>query len=339
MYQVQAVGPAGYASSATGINGAGAVVGNYMLPDGSSRAYLWQGGQVTELEIPPGSAQTWVEAINGSGQSAGYTAAPSGAIWNGAGAFAGAAGAYLMGINESGDVAGMAIGNDGAGYAFVTRNGVLTSLGQPGGGDWSSAYGINATGEAAGTAMTAGGTFEAFQADSGGALQLLDSLGGANSYATAINDSGTVAGHAQTGTGGLAAVIWNGGANPQSLGTLGGVNSYAYAINAAGLVVGSSDLAGSDGSAAFLYDNGWLYDLNGLLAAGSDWQLLAAYGINESGQIVGKGLYKGEEQAFLLTPTAGDSRPADTAQVPEPRTLWLAVPPLLALLALRTRHR
>jgi probable HAF family extracellular repeat protein len=342
VFQVQAIGPSGVPSSATAINATGAVVGNALQPDGTFRAFLWRDGVSTTLALPPAAAQTWASAISGSAQAGGYTDATSnafGTIWNSAGTPISTPGSYVMGMNTAGDAAGMAIGSDGAGYAFVIRTGSLTSLGQPGGGDWSTANAINDNGAAAGTAMTASGRFTAFSASPTGATSLLSGLGGPNSYATAINNSGVVAGHAQLANGALRAAVWN-GPSLFNLGTLGGVNSYAYAINSSGQVAGYSDLPGGAGTAAFLYSDGILYNLNGLISAGSGWQLLAAYGMNDAGQIVGKGLYNGQEQAFLLSPTPAPalSAPLSTG-VPEPSSLWLAGAPILAYFALRARHR
>lgn len=341
VFQVQGIGPAGSASTATAISGTGAVVGNYQQPDGTYRAFLWQNGEVTSLAMPAGSVQTWANAIGGAGQAGGYVdsqQAAQGVLWDNFGNPIGTAGAYIMGMNGGGDAAGMAIGDDGTGYAFVSRNGVITSLGQPAGGGWSSANAINNSGTAAGTSMTGSGYFRAFTVDADGGIALLNALAGGSSYGTAINENGAVAGHSRAGNGGLQATIWN-GATATGLGTLGGVNSYAYAINAAGQVAGYSDLPGGTGTAAFLYDNGVLYDLNGLLGPGSAWQLLAAYGMNNAGQIVGKGLYKGVEQAFLLTPMF--SPPASNLEtgIPEPASLWLVGVTALGYLALRSRHR
>jgi probable HAF family extracellular repeat protein len=334
---VEAIGPSGYASSATAISGTGAVVGNYQLPDGTFRAFLWQNGQSTTLALPAGAAQTWATAVSGTGQAGGYTDSGQnsfGLVWDNLGTPASTAGAYIMGLNSAGDAAGMAVATDGSGYAFQTHNGVLTSLGQPGGGDWSSANAINDAGQVAGTAMTAGGAFRAFSSST-----LLGTLGGQSSYGNAINSAGTVAGSAQTASGALQAAYWN-GANAIGLGTLGGANSYGYAIDAAGNVAGYSDLAGGLGTAAFLYQDGVLYDLNGLLGPGSSWQLLAAYGMNENGQIVGRGLYGGVEQAFLLTPERqilSASAPLTDSGVPEPATSWLIGVPILLYIALRSR--
>ena len=343
VFQVQAIGPAGFNSTATAISGTGAAVGNYLQNDGTYRAFLWQNGQVTTLAMPAGSVQTWATAIGGAGQAGGYTdslQAPQGVIWDNFGKPVATAGAYVMGLNAHGDAAGMGIGSDGSGYAFVTRNGVMTSLGQPAGGDWSSANAINSASMTAGTTMNGSGSFRAFTSAVDGAIALLAGLGGANSYAKAISDNGVVAGHSQTANGALRATVWN-GSTATGLGTLGGINSYAYAINAAGQVAGYSDLPGDTGTSAFLYDNGVLRDLNGLIGPGSAWQLLAAYGMNNRGQIVGRGLYYGQEQAFLLTPsfeTSAAAPLADTA-IPEPATFLLVGAPILAYFALRSRHR
>lgn len=348
VYQVQAVGPAGYASSATAINATGAVVGNYVLPDGTQRAFLWQGGQSTTLELPEGAVRTWATAISGNGQAGGFTdylQAPQGMVWDNFGSAISTAGSYITGMNQAGDAAGMAIGADGAGYAFVTRNGTMISLGQPGGGDWSSANAINSSGTAAGTAMNATGLFQAFRAPANGWVTLLNGLGGTSSYGQAINSSGAVAGHSQVAGGAMRATVWLGN-QAIGLGTLGGTNSYSYGINAAGQVVGYSDLATGDRSSAFLYSDGFLYDLNGLLGPGSEWQLLAAYGMNDAGQIVGRGVFRGEAQAFLLTPVSAPEMSVPVTEVsapvtgvPEPSTLLLFGAPLLALIGLRARHK
>jgi probable HAF family extracellular repeat protein len=336
VYQVQAIGPAGAVSTATAINGSGAVAGNYFLVDGTSRAFLWQDGQLTTLPLPNSAVQTWATAISGDAQAGGYTDSLQGAygvIWDSQSNTLTTAGAYVMGMNDAGDAAGLAIGADGAGYAFSTRNGVTTALGQPAGGDWASANAINADGAVAGTAMDASGAFRAFTVSREGVATV---IGSAGSYAMAIAASGAVAGHSRSQSGALQATVWNATA-ATLLGTLGGANSFAYGINASGYVVGYSDTLA--GQSAFLFANGQLIDLNSLLAPDSGWQLLSASAINDAGQIVGHGLYNGREQAFLLNPSVSSAAAPSSAEIPEPSTLWLAGPPLLAYFALRSRHR
>ena len=47
---------------------------------------------------------------------------------------------------------------------------------------------------------------------------------------------------------------------------------------------------------------GLMQDLNTLIPIESGWELAAATGINNSGQIVGRGMISGQTHAFLLTP-------------------------------------
>lgn len=333
VFQVQAVGPAGSVSGAKAISGTGVVVGNYVMPGGTSRGFLFQDGAVTTLTLPAGAWQTWANAVSDAGTVGGAADTGAGLIWDNFGGVAGVAGAYVMGMNGSGDAAGMTAD----GVAFVQLGGVVTALGQPAGGDWSVANAVNEFGVAAGTAMTATGSFRAF---SGGAL--LGTLGGRNSYGNAVGASGTVVGSAQTGSGAMRAVRWDGGA-ATNLGTLGGTNSFGYGVNGSGQIVGVSDLTGSAGTAGFLWESGVMYDLNGLQAPGEVWEVLAAYGLNERGQIVGTGRLNGVAQAVLLTPQA-TTRAMTLAPpvvpgsgVPEPAAMWLVGISVLLLFALRTR--
>jgi probable HAF family extracellular repeat protein len=74
----------------------------------------------------------------------------------------------------------------------------------------------------------------------------------------------------------------------------------ANAINNHGLVVGGcSRNQGPD--SAYLHVGGTSVDLNTLIAD-PDWHLESAQDINDAGQIVGYGQYKGDTSGFLLTP-------------------------------------
>ena len=53
---------------------------------------------------------------------------------------------------------------------------------------------------------------------------------------------------------------------------------------------------------AVLWKNNKLIDLNSLLPPNSGWLLTQANGINNRGQFVGGGIYRGKPHAFLLTP-------------------------------------
>lgn len=335
-YHVRAVGPAGAPSSAVAINNGGVVVGNYQLPDGSYQVYVWQNGAVNPLEGPGGATNTKGLGINDAGQISGYadlSTGPQALLWSNFSAPTVLGPGYALGINSKGEVAGMKIQGDGSGAAHLFRPFGDDTLGDVAGGGWSAAVDVNDSGTVAGKAMTSSGTFRAFTRDAAGAVTLLQPLGGANSYAHALNASGAVAGSAQTASGALMAVIWQ-GTSVTALGGLGGTNNSAYGINATGTVVGTADLAGNGGTAAFVFDNGQMYDLNTRVRAGTGWRLLEAFGINDSGQIVGRGVYDGIEQAFLLSPVQSAAF-AEPENVPEPKTLFLMGAALMCLALLR----
>ena len=98
------------------------------------------------------------------------------------------------------------------------------------------------------------------------------------------------------------AFLYQGGrATP--LGTLpGDAASLGYGMNDSGEVVGWSSPALSYSVRAIVYRNQRMYDLNSLIPANSGWNLQWATSINNQGQIVGNGIFRGQQQGFLLTP-------------------------------------
>ena len=138
-----------------------------------------------------------------------------------------------------------------------------------------------------------------------------------------MNDFGDVVGSSASPEGFLHAFVWTGG-TMQDLGTLGGSSSSAYGINSSGDIVGCSYIPEAQNSHAFLWKGGGLLDLNSLIPKDSGWELNEAYAINENGQIVGDGTYRGQTRAFRLDPqliavAAGIF--TDVASVPESSTL------------------
>jgi probable HAF family extracellular repeat protein len=97
------------------------------------------------------------------------------------------------------------------------------------------------------------------------------------------------------------------GGSMQDLGTLPGTSiSSASDINDHGEIVGATAIAvGQPYYHAFLYINGQMKDLNSLIDPNSGWTLVEATGINNQGEIIGRGTNTssgGLRQAFLLTP-------------------------------------
>jgi len=221
----------------------------------------------------------------------------NGALWTSTGMTDLGANTAAMAINNSGQIAG------GNGQAILISGGTTQDLGRLGGGSWSAAYGLNDAGEVVGSALVANGHFEGFTWTAQTDMVALGALGGMDSHATSVNASGQVTGAAALSSGYQHAVLYSNG-QALDLGSLSGTNSYGYSINDSGVVVGYSDVTGSADTHAFVYSGGVMIDLNSLIPANSGWDLIAAYGINDAGQIVGSGLYDGQSAMFLLNETA-----------------------------------
>ena len=119
------------------------------------------------------------------------------------------------------------------------------------------------------------------------------------STAYAVNNSGEVAGTSSTPTAAIA-TMFNGG-RATSVSTLGSNVSVATAINGSGGIVGYNIFYSNPNSEfqAFVYNNGSMVNINSpsLFPSGS-----AAYGINNSGQVVGTGyLNSSSFHAFLYS--------------------------------------
>lgn len=304
-------------STGFAVNTSGAVAGSVQDASGSQQAFVSTPAGLRILS--PTASESYGYGINDAGTVVGTTYVNGqafGTIWNGSGTTLLGPGSYAMAINNVGEVVG------GNGQAFIDVNGQVQQLATNAGIDWSAAYALSDAGMVVGDGQLANGTFRGIAWNPDGSMTLLGTLGGSSSQATGVNDAGEVVGFASLANGYQHAFALGGattGATMTDLGTLGG-SSYAYGVNDSGEVVGYSYLA--DGQQhAFLYDDGVMFDLNSLIPANSGWELLAAYGINASGQITGVGLYDGQTSAFLLTDPPPPS--GNASAVPEPHQLWM----------------
>jgi len=327
-------GLGGTTAAAFSINSSGVTAGWADTVQGNTQALVAGAGVGT---LPAFALGSEAFGINNSGEVVG-TQGAHGALWTSAGMTDLGANVSAMAINDSGQIAG------GDGHAILITPGGTQDLGTLGGGSWSAAYGISNAGEVVGSALLANGTFRGFTWTAQTGMIALGTLGGNSSYATAVNAEGQVTGAAALTTGYDHAVLYSGG-QTIDLGSLGGSNSYGYAINNAGAVVGYSDVAGNATVDAFIvYSGGVMIDLNSLIPAGSGWDLLAAYGINGSGQIVGSGTYDGQSVMFLLNPNTTASAYTLTPTLvspvfstPEPAAGALVAAGLTALIIVRKR--
>jgi probable HAF family extracellular repeat protein len=203
-------------------------------------------------------------------------------------------------VNNRGDVVGASSTARGYQHAFLYnyRQEKMRDLGTLG-GELSDAKAINDRGEAVGSSSTTTVRVHAFLYDQEG-MHDLGTLGGQNSCAYAVNQAGQVAGCADRADGQTCAFLYQDRVM-RDLGTLPqGTGSYAYGLNARGAVVGSADVGAAAVLHAFLWEGGRMQDLNALIPPHSGWVLVEARAINDRGQIVGFGMFKGKTRAFLL---------------------------------------
>lgn len=327
IYTLTEIGGLGGArSEAFAISAGGAVAGTALDIDGRSHGFSHD-AFLTDLGV-----DSDIRDINSAGtivgSSGGYAT-----IWkDGSAQQLGTLGGDTsagFSLNGLGHVTGAADGADGLRHAFLYADGRMIDIGTLGGAS-SGGYALNDSGQVVGVSQTRLGQSHAFLWDKETGMRDLGTLGGRDSRAMAINSSGMVAGAATNRANYFHASVW-GSAGVIDLGTLGGAHSYAYGINDGGVVVGwSHDAFGR--SRAFVWSGGMLFDLNDLVSNAPGWQLTAAYGINENGQIVGTGLFNGQSAAFRLDPFVLSSRNnvsrdssvgveplgPDAATVPEP---------------------
>ena len=333
VYTVTNIGTlGGPSSSANDINNLGQVVGGSVTAEGDSRGFLYHNGTLTNLGTPPGLGATNARSINDAGDIAVNATSsdnqsvqrafiyPNG-VYQDLGTLSGGSEINATSIANGGFVTGNgnAAGSDRR--AFLHVGGSTITLGTLG-GDRSVGQGVNSLGHVVGYAETATGANHAFLYTGGaggaggaGALQDLGTLGGTVSQANAINDHGGIAGQSAVNSQGATRAFRYQDGNMIDLGTLGDGSSFANDINNAGDVVGYVQAnSGPSPFVAFISGSDGITDLNTLIPADSGWSLWFAAAINDNGQIVGSGTFKGEPRAFLLTP--GTSGPDPMVPLP-----------------------
>jgi probable HAF family extracellular repeat protein len=318
----------GGASYASSINDAGLVVGYSSTGGGASYGFIYQDGRLTSLGAFGGTGSK-ATCISNANEVTGYyftsAGATNGFVWSSGtmaniGALSTAQNySVASAVNSAGILAGWSTASTGTINAVSAAHGALSSLGAN-----SFAFGINKTGEIVGVSQVNGYPMAFLYAN--GTMANIGTLGGHNSYANAINDAGQVVGDSVAPDANVYAflfakgVLYNLGALPNDQG------SRANGINNAGQIVGVSN---GLQSTAFVYASATgMQSLNalypGLLVNGQDsrtgfMSLTDARAINNSGQIVGNGVYWNgvaqETEAFLLSPTAANPA-TDTPTMP-----------------------
>lgn len=212
--------------------------------------------------------------------------------------------AIARGIGATGVVVGAAEAQGGVTRAALWQpDGAFRELAGLPGGRAGIAQGINGAGDVVGAADPGPGRkWEAVLWKGGGGMPRRLGLlpGGTTSHARVVNARGEIAGWADNDEAEMCPVRWVGG-RIELLGTLGDEPGSAWGINGRGQIVGTSANSRKR-LRAFLWQDGLLDDLNGLIPDDAGWQLEIATDINDAGQIVGIGSFGGESSLFRLDP-------------------------------------
>ena len=192
----------------------------------------------------------------------------------------------------------------------------------------SAAVAINASGHSVGYSETPSGGYDAVLWGPKGKATVLTDLGGQGySQAVAENNNGWSIGFSKT-LKGEDAVLWSPLGKATLLKNPGGQGfEYAVAINASEQSVGYADIPGGGTEAVLWQPSGKATNLGASAILGSAWSNTQATGINNNGDIIGFGDYKGEIQGFLLTPAAASvsAIPFSATPVPEASTWAMLV--------------
>jgi uncharacterized membrane protein len=326
--------PSGTSLSANAVNNSGHVAGSAYLALGVPEAVIWHTPNVTVLNSFGGTSNAL--AINNSGQAAGYSflsgIGQRAVMWNGGAATPlprprGTSVSVAVGINDSGQIAGVASPFFGGPSFGVTWTGERAVFLDQAGGRSSTVTGINNAGDIVGYIEDFQGSGYqrpvVWRETQALALNSLTETTCCN-QANAINDRGQVVGRSTIGTSGsVRAVLWN-GVVPTALTALSDVD-FALGLNNVGQVVGARN-AGGGARTAVLWDlnAGTGVDLNTFLGQAeleAGWVLYTARDINDHGVIVGDAFNR----------QTGNFRPFQLTPVPEQGTFALLLSGILML--------
>ena len=243
--------PSGGDSEAWGINDSGQVVGK------NGSGFLYSNGTMQSIGRLPGGNTSFAYAINNSGQVAGDSLTSDPAIThaflysNGTVQDLGTLGgsqSNAFGINNHGDVVGLAYGSDGVSHAFVYSNGQIQNIGQLWGPAASVARAVNDNGVVVGYGYFLGLLPRHAFEYSNGTITDLQTLGGISSAARGINSQGEIVGDSNTPSGADHAFIDTNG-TMQDLNSMidsssNWVLQQASAINDSGEIAGTGTIDG-----------------------------------------------------------------------------------------------
>jgi probable HAF family extracellular repeat protein len=285
-------------------------------------AFLWtKSGGMKDLGTLPGASVSGAIGINDSGTVVGYSNVKGqpainfvATSWNTAGTItnlgtlSGGNSSAAFEINSAGVIAGDSFTSSGIVNATSWTNNKIKSLGTLPKAIFTAGLDINDNGYIVGESVFGyGPPFKShgFVWTGSTMVDLGTLAGGVTSMANAINTAGYIVGQSDGNIthGTWHAVLWDPSRKILDLGTLtGGTYSLAFAINDSNQVVGYGNISNNAPHAMIWISGHGMKDLNSQIPANSGWVLVNANAINNLGQIVGYGMLKGYNHAFLLTP-------------------------------------
>ena len=275
------------------LNDSNQIVGSF---PSQNQGVLWQDGKLVSLDNQLGRLAL---DINNNGQVVGQNNARA-YVWdiNNGIQYLSSVNSAAMKINNNGEIVGWTNYSNN-GYSTLWYHGQETII-SDGGGNGVYDYGINDNGLITGSVRNYG-PLETFVYQDG----ILQTLNVGEFNPRDININGDIVGIIYTNEDGhpLHAGLYQNG-TLTDLGTLeGGFQSEAFAINDSGLIVGR--LEGGDlGHKAFLWKNGSINLLNSMVLGENNWNIEAAFDINNNGQIIGIADFNSQQHAVLLNPLA-----------------------------------
>lgn len=280
------------------ISESGTVVGSLFY----QRPIAWRDGATDYLDVGPGTSANWASDITASGLIVG-SANSNAAVWQG-GQWVALPGAnsysHAWAVNNSG-----LIGGEADDQAVIWRNGLPEVLSAPPGHVKNTVVDISAGGTVVGLSWNLDPVAWRWV---DGETRLLDQGQAIGSEANGINDLDSIVGNLRFSPTRWTAVRWDGDSLTLLDSLSGALLSSAHAINNHGVAVGSSVFSFYTGpesthdERATLWEGVAPINLNDQLINPDGWILSQALGINDKGQIIGRGWQNGVQTAYLLTP-------------------------------------